>query len=787
MQHWQNTIADSHQSTCLPLVHPETCPSRMCQSSHYTALSERHTPFTDALTRHAIFVPFLAPGALPSRLSARLCISTDSSSVLFVLTPSAGLYCLPLSDLRANFSTRHVALSPSPSLPAASSTLFLSPASTYLAVTSPQSCCVVKLPRSLASVSSSRQSSVACRSYDVGPLSPTSFAFTLLHAAFHPLSSHHLLLLLDSSSHSSALHLYNLTADLDQPELVVPLPSSSSSARAVSFCFAGKAGWSAWTVYVLYSDGRISTVCPLLPMGAAVRGADVAVLRQSEQSKVRRTGDEDARTRLAWLKDTFGSGDDEADELVVSRSSSLRPLASSAMDVGSSSVLRGEDAVALVSLSASAVQLARIYGAGRVDVLAGVSEVQPRFVEGPLARAAEVTLAAVDTIALPTSKPPALLPLTPTSSTLTMISPTAAHSLSFPYLTELAHVMSDPSLPSSALSTALSRVQTQLSSSEQMDGVVAGCVLADIIAGRQLLLLTTDGVRVLNLSDKLTLANMRMTSAANTTATAQQVASAANSSSATFRKVLAPYMSKYRNHHIDLSAAHQSHSLSSPASFAAFLSTLPQFQSTITDLHTLHGEITTRAAVLAAVSNDSATTIDTLCDSMVAIRERQQLLRERLAVTSEFAAETGKRIERLISDWRRRKAGDGDRGSPVSHAERDWRVDVVLREEDTMREKRRVDDVSVRVAQLAALRDRRRAVQASEQRHGDLRLGSVELGRLQVELSGQTRLIEELIADSRDMRQQVRVKEREDIEEPEAEQRYRVEEDELVTPHLLHS
>ena len=131
---------------------------------------------------------------------------------------------------------------------------------------------------------------MACRSYGVGPLSPTSSAFTLLHAAFHPLSSHHLLLLLSSSSHSSALHLYNLTADLDQPELIVPLPSASSSSRAVSFCFAGKAGWSGWSVYVLYDDGRISTVCPLLPNGVAVQRADVAQMREVEQAKVRPNG-----------------------------------------------------------------------------------------------------------------------------------------------------------------------------------------------------------------------------------------------------------------------------------------------------------------------------------------------------------------------------------------------------------------------------------------------------------------------------------------------------------------
>ena len=113
--------------------------------------------------------------------------------------------------------------------------------------------------------------------------------------------------------------------------------------------------------------------------------------------------------------------------------------------------------------------------------------------------------------------------------------------------------MSDPTLPSSALSTLLSRLQTQLSSSsgEQYDGVIAGCVLADIALGRQLLVLTTQGVHVLDLSKKVTLNDLRAASATSTAAPAAQPLSAAQSGAA-FSAVLAPYLSKYRNFHIDL-------------------------------------------------------------------------------------------------------------------------------------------------------------------------------------------------------------------------------------------
>ena len=734
------------------------------QSMPSSAPSRRHTAFADALATHPIFAAFLAPSAPLLPLSARLCVSANSSSLLFVLNPTGSLSFLNLAHLHAHSATPHVALTTTPPLSSASSALFLSSSSTYLAVTSPHSCCVVKLPRSLTSTSTSSppSSPIDCRSYGVGPLTPTSSAFTLLHAAFHPLSSHHLLLLLSSSSHSSALHLYNLTADLDQPELVVPLPTSSSSSRAVSFCFAGKAGWNAWNVYVLYEDGHICTVCPLLPIGVAVQRAEVAVLREVEQTKVSSTGDEEARIRFRWLNEMFGSDLDSTNsELVVSHSSSLRPLAWSAMDMGSN-VSRGESAVALLSLSTSAVQLARVYDGGRVDVLAGVSEAQPRFVEGPLARAAEVTLAAVDTVTLPASKLQCLLPLlplSPASSTLTVLSRTAAHCLTFPYLAELAHVMSEPSLPPLALSTLLSRVQIQLSSTAPVDSVIAGCVLADIAFGRQLLLLTTEGVRVVPLSKKLTLADLRVASASSNNATGHQE-SFATRSTAAFSDVLAPYLSKYRNHRFDRAPIKQPLSLSSSAAFAAFLFTLPQFQSTITDLHTLHGEIATRTAVLAAVSDDTATTINTLCDSIELMREKQRLLRERLTVAAEIASETGKRVGRLIGEWGRRRAESGG-GSLMSIAEREWRGDVEDREVETRKEQRREDEVAVRVTQLAALRDRRRALQVSERQlqGGDLQLGSVELGRLKAQLAGQTRFIEELIADIRDVRQQVRKRE----------------------------
>ena len=650
-------------------------------------------------------------------------------------------------------------LAPSPPLPSASSSLLLSPSCAYLAVTSPQSCSVVKLPRSLSSASPPAQHSVSCRSYGVGPLSPTSSAYTLLHAAFHPLSSHHLLLLLSSSaSHSLSLQLFNLTADLDVAELSVPLPSSASASRAVSFCFAGRAGWDAWSVHVLYDDGRISTLCPLLPAGAPVQRAHVSALQQTEQAKLQRAAEaKDARTRLAWLSETFGEADGaaERDGLVVSRPSSLRPLASPAMDVGSS-VLHGERAVALISLSATAVQLARVYAAGRVDVLAGVSEVQPRFVEGPLAQAAEATLAAVDTVTLPlpAARQHFLLPLTPASSTLSVLSPTSAHSLSFPYLAELAHVMSQPSLPSSALSSLLPRVHTGLAWSEQSDGVLGGCVLADVALGRQLLLLTTQGVRVFGLDKKLTLASLRTASVANK----PDAALAASSSAASFSSVLAPYLSKYRSHsHASLlPVGKQPLSFSSPASFAAFLAVLPQYQSTISDLHTLHGELAARSAVLAAVSDESAASLDALSDGVAAMRDKQQLLRERLALAGEIAAETSRRVERLLGEWRRRSAAESGERGLVSRAEQEWRAEVELREEECRKEQRRADEVAVRVAQLAALRDARRA--ETHANGSGLQLGSVEMSRLQAELGAQTRAIEEVMADVRELRRAVREK-----------------------------
>ena len=108
------------------------------------------------------------------------------------------------------------------------------------------------------------------------------------------------------------------------------------------------------------------------------------------------------------------------------------------------------------------------------------------------------------------------------------------------------------------------------------------------------------------------------------------------------------------------------------------------------------------------------------------------------------------------------EGGGGGEGL-VSDAEREWRVELEYGEQEARKEQRRVDEVSVRVAQLAALRDRKRAMQASERAGGGLQLGSVELGRLQSELGGQTRSIEELMADMRDIRLQVRAKEKEEM------------------------
>ncbi|GLE09707.1 hypothetical protein PINS_up021522 [Pythium insidiosum] len=151
-------------------------------------------------------------------------------------------------------------------------------------------------------VPASAPARVTCVSREVFCSSVRQIGFMthVRHAAWHPLSDHHVVALSDAEE----LLVFNLQQDVAKPEqrhllnVWTDAPSTSTASStstaartAVSFCFGASAPtmsllWDVFTCYVLHQDGAVFALCPVVPYDVRVPAALLETLKSDVDAQL---------------------------------------------------------------------------------------------------------------------------------------------------------------------------------------------------------------------------------------------------------------------------------------------------------------------------------------------------------------------------------------------------------------------------------------------------------------------------------------------------------------------
>uniref|UniRef100_A0A7I4E0B5 Nucleoporin Nup88 n=1 Tax=Physcomitrium patens TaxID=3218 RepID=A0A7I4E0B5_PHYPA len=139
-------------------------------------------------------------------------------------------------------------------------------------------------------------------------------ALRILQVEWHPYSDTHLGVL----STDGVLRLFDLSLDVEEAEqeyhLQAELPARPGShplARAVGFAFGGEHLWDRFTVFILFSNGSIYVLCPVVPFGSMFNGAAIDELVKDAMHFTLPSSTRDstvvrnASLALAWLESVF--------------------------------------------------------------------------------------------------------------------------------------------------------------------------------------------------------------------------------------------------------------------------------------------------------------------------------------------------------------------------------------------------------------------------------------------------------------------------------------------------
>eukprot|EP00898_Chlorokybus_atmophyticus_P001133 jgi/Chlat1/201/Chrsp1S08776 len=119
-------------------------------------------------------------------------------------------------------------------------------------------------------------------------------ALRVLQASWHPLSDVHVVVL----TSDSVLRIFNVLGDAETPEQEYRLQSNARSSQPVAFAFSDASGWDRFTIFLVYGNGSIYTLCPVVPWGVWVPRAELKALVRNAPSD-----DDDDADRQAEVAD----------------------------------------------------------------------------------------------------------------------------------------------------------------------------------------------------------------------------------------------------------------------------------------------------------------------------------------------------------------------------------------------------------------------------------------------------------------------------------------------------
>ncbi|XP_066345828.1 nuclear pore complex protein NUP88 isoform X2 [Miscanthus floridulus] len=152
-----------------------------------------------------------------------------------------------------------------------------------------------------------RTAPVACQI-----LPSDSDGIKVLQASWHPFSNNHFAVL----TSDAVFRLFDLSSDLEQPEqefyLQSILPGKCQNASAicpVAFSYGSDHLWDRFSVFILFSDGSIFVLCPVVPFGSDYSKKHIQEIYEDVNAFGLKSSNPNVVTNshlaIAWLEATF--------------------------------------------------------------------------------------------------------------------------------------------------------------------------------------------------------------------------------------------------------------------------------------------------------------------------------------------------------------------------------------------------------------------------------------------------------------------------------------------------
>ncbi|GMI87256.1 EMBRYO DEFECTIVE 2789, MODIFIER OF SNC1,7 [Hibiscus trionum] len=162
--------------------------------------------------------------------------------------------------------------------------------------------------------SSTKDNTIICRTVSIGSqvYSSESSAIRILQVSWHPYSHNHVGIL----SSDSVFRLFDLSSDVVQPEQEYYLqpvePGRSRNAASicpVDFSFGGDHLWDRFSVFVLFSDGSVYILCPVVPFGSVYKWESILEIYSDAHTFGLNSTNSAAicnsNVAISWLEATF--------------------------------------------------------------------------------------------------------------------------------------------------------------------------------------------------------------------------------------------------------------------------------------------------------------------------------------------------------------------------------------------------------------------------------------------------------------------------------------------------
>ncbi|XP_062092505.1 nuclear pore complex protein NUP88 [Humulus lupulus] len=161
---------------------------------------------------------------------------------------------------------------------------------------------------------SSKDDAIICRTVSVGSqiYSNGSSVIRVLQVLWHPYSDTHLGIL----SSDSVFRIFDLSSNIIQPEqeyYLQPLEPgrqrNATSICAVDFSFGGDHLWDRFSVFILFSDGSVYTLCPVVPFGSVYKWESIMEIYSDAHTfglkSAYPVAVSNSNLAISWLEATF--------------------------------------------------------------------------------------------------------------------------------------------------------------------------------------------------------------------------------------------------------------------------------------------------------------------------------------------------------------------------------------------------------------------------------------------------------------------------------------------------